>query len=488
MKKFKKSLSLLLVVLTLLGCALSLSGCGKDSGKDDEITTINYWFPVNNIPNDLRDVQDEINEMIQKELPVKIVLNAVGISDYESTMSLKIATGDQFDICWTSSWLNDYQTTARKHAYVSLTKEMLQKNAPTIYDTVKPEYWDAAKIDGDIYGVINMQILPRQAAVSIDSAKAAAAGFDIKTVKNYEDLEPFMEYCKTQGETDICTMFDVDQFYTYFNWETLGASSKIPGVVCADDDKLKVINQFESDDWKYIMNLGSSWYKKGYIKENILTSYTSLDKICVRFPTTYKPGIAAEEVMYTGRNFDVTGIGDQYMYSSWVLASMNAISRTSKKPELALKVLELLYTNKEIYNTLCFGIEGTHYEKESENRVKILDNSGYSVPTAGWMFGNQFNEWLREENEDGIWEETKQINDSAVYSSSYGFIFDPSSVKTEIANCTAVYDSYYLPLILGLYPDTEAAYGEFITKMNSAGAEKIVKEKQRQINEWKKSK
>ena len=333
--------------------------------------------------------------------------------------------------------------------------------------------------------MINQQILPRRACVSIDKEKAEAAGFDITAVRTYEDLEPYMEYCKSIGETDICNMFDVQAFLPYFYWDDLGGSYKIPGFVKADDETLTVFNQYESEEWQSMMALGAAWYDKGYFKKDILTSYSNLSKICVRMPTTYKPGIEAEEVQYTGREFLVQPLGDWMTYGSWVIGTMNAISQTSPNPIRSLQFLELLYKDVELYNLAVFGLEGEHYTKLGENRLELLPDSGYVMPSGGWMFGNQFNQWLQPLQGDDIWEQTREINESAPYSTAYGFSFDPTNVKTEIANCTAVYDEYYLPLLLGLYDDTQAKYQEFLDKLEAAGSQRILEEKQRQLNEWK---
>lgn len=488
----KRALSMIMAgILAVSGLSL-LSGCNKEEPKEEtgemeDFVTLDYWFPVSSIPNDLRDVQDSLNKVLKDKINAEVNLHAVGIGDYESTILLKINTADVFDICYTCPWMNNYADNVRREAYVALD-DLLPVYAPTIYNEIDEKYWDAARIDGKIYGVINQQILPRRAAISIDKSMAEAAQFDITKVQKYEDLEPFLEYCKAQGETDICNMFDVQAFLPYFGWDDLGGSYKIPGFVRATDGDLKVFNQYESDEWKSMMVLGASWYEKGYFKQDILTSYSNLNKILVRMPTTYKPGIEAEEVQYTGREFLVQPMGDWMTYSSWVIGTMNAISQTSPNPIRSLQFLELLYSDKEVFNLLCFGEEGVHYNKTGENRVELIEDSGYLMPSGGWMFGNQFNQWLQPLQEDNIWEETKAVNESAPYSVAYGFSFDPTNVKSEIANCTAVYDEYYLPLLLGLYEDTEAKYQEFLQKLEAAGSQRILEEKQRQIDEWKMAK
>jgi putative aldouronate transport system substrate-binding protein len=91
-----------------------------------------------------------------------------------------------------------------------------------------------------------------------------------------------------------------------------------------------------------------------------------------------------------------------YITSDSPTATMNAISASSKNPEKAIKLLEVLNIDKEIFNLLCFGIEGEHYKKAGDNRIEKI-NDKYKFTTA-WMFGNQFNAYLTPEQTDDVWE------------------------------------------------------------------------------------
>ena len=55
---------------------------------------------------------------------------------------------------------------------------------------------------------------------------------------------------------------------------------------------------------------------------------------------------------------------------------MIGIGKNSKNPEKALKFIELINTNEELYNLICFGIEGKHYYLDENKQVEYIDNSG----------------------------------------------------------------------------------------------------------------
>ena len=170
---------------------------------------------------------------------------------------------------------------------------------------------------------------------------------------------------------------------------------------------------------------------------------------------------------------------------------MNAIGSTSEDPVKALQFLELLNTNKELYNIITFGIEGQHYNKVGENRIEVVKDSLYTMGNVGWQFSNQFNAYLQPEQEDGVWEETKAINASAKYSPLMGFSFDSSKVQLELSNCYYAYLEFINSFIWGVFTkegEFDRQYNKFLQKLEIAGASTVIAEMQKQVDAWLASK
>ena len=140
-------------------------------------------------------------------------------------------------------------------------------------------------------------------------------------------------------------------------------------------------------------------------------------------------------------------------------------------------------TNVEAYNLLCYGIEGKHYTKVDDNHIRLDKNSGYYF-NAAWKFGNQFNAYLLEGQDDNVWEETKKLNDEAEKSKIIGFVFDTSNVQTELSQMATVVGEY------ANYDNGSVnwrdTFDEYKTRMMNAGAENVLKEVQRQLDEYAK--
>ena len=488
MKRFKRIIPILVICSMIIGLATSCSTQKIKTEDDESFATLEYWFGISGVsPPDLKLVNAEINKIIKDKINAEVILKPVNFNNYATTMSVKINSSDQFDMCYTSEWCNSYIENSKKGAFIELN-DMLPQYAPTIWKTVGEDIWDAASVDGKIYGVVNTQIMPRQGAVIVRKDMADAFGLDISTIKKYEDLDPFLNYCKKNSNSnEIVSVFDMTSVSAYLGWDDFGTYN-IPGVIKNDDPDLKVYNQFESSEFKNIMALGKKWYDNGMYNPDVLTATPDLSKICLTFIPTYKPGCEADQKILSGSDCIAIPFGEPVLYTSWILSSLNAISATSKNPVKSLQFLELLYSDKQLFNTLIYGIENKHYTKLSENRVETVQNTGYSIP-SGWQFGNQFNQWLTPVQNDNVWDLTKEINDTAKESTAYGFIFDQTNVRTEMANCKAVYDEYWMALLLGLFgDDTDKEYNNFLNRLKEAGSEKIIVEKQVQLNEWKKSK
>ena len=179
-------------------------------------------------------------------------------------------------------------------------------------------------------------------------------------------------------------------------------------------------------------------------------------------------------------------IAEPLAKTSSVANVMWSIPVNSKNPEKAMQFLNLLYSDPEVVNMLDWGIEGTHYVKVSDHVIdypsgKTAANVGYSG--FGWMWGDQFLSYVLSTDDPNIWDEMKKFNDGAVKSKAMGFIFDASSVTTEIAAVTNVYEQYRMSLETGT-TDPATELPKFIAALKDAGIDKIIAEKQKQLDAW----
>ena len=474
----KKSISLLLAVLMVFGC-LALSGCGK---KDEGgIAKIRWLLPGDQQP-DLAEVTEKINEITREKIGVEVEFQYIDTGAYTERMKMNMAAGDDFDICFTG-YVNPYLDAVNKEGLLDIT-DLLDQEAPALKEALPDYAWEVAKVDGRIYAVPNLQIMAPQESLIIFKDIADKYDFDFSTVKEMEDLEPYLAMVKN-GEDGI---FPYNANRSGPNFWTMNKYEDITsGVVIRTDGSSKQVQLLiDTPEYQKGVQTLYEWYQKGYIRSDALAAGDDTqDFIAGRFATGtagWKPGEEEAAKQKYQRDVMLIPMQKPYLKKSNCLAAMTGINYNSKHPEKAIKLIELVNTDKDLYNLICFGIEGKHYELDAEGKVKKIADSGYN-PNADWKFGNQFNAYLLEGQEDGLWEETAELNLSAKQSPVLGFVLNTDPIKTEISQVAAVSGEYGRIIANGA-KNPDEYMSEYRKKLETAGINKIKDEVQRQIDEY----
>jgi putative aldouronate transport system substrate-binding protein len=203
-----------------------------------------------------------------------------------------------------------------------------------------------------------------------------------------------------------------------------------------------------------------------------------------------KPGFDAQESRSIGKEMVSAELSAPVSMTDHVLNIMWGIPREADNPEASMKFLDLMYGDAELVNLLDWGIEGKHYVKVSDKVIKYPEGvtmltNGYNL-NMSWLFGNQFLAYVFEGEDPNIWQKMKEFNDQAVKSKAMGFTMDTESVKTEIAAVSNVIAQYYLVLETGSV-DPDKVLPQFNQKLKAAGLDKVIAEKQRQLDAWAKA-
>lgn len=489
--KWRKLTSVLLVlVLALSGI---LAGCSSESGEG-EVKSTEYgdlpfvkltWYVRPSAQADWDLVMTEMNKIVKEKINAEVEIVRVDGGAYDQKMRTVIAAGETFDICHMAPRYGYYDYVARG-AFMPMD-ELIPQYAKEAYDQIDPKFWEATKVDGKIYGFLNEQIFARSYGFFIQKEALDKYDFDITKMKKLEDIQPLLAQMKEKESADkilLATIANKESAPFTYGMERVDSTLT---AVRQDDDTLKVFNIYESEEFKNHIRLAREFNQKGYIPNDIGTIKNMVEikgsgRVLADFDN-YKPGSLEEGKALNGdKDLVFQQITEPYVTTENVISTMNCISRTSENPERAMMFLNLINTDKDLYNLLCFGIEGKHYNKVGENRIEMIPNSGYA-PNAAWMFGNQFNAYVYGTQTDDIWEQTKELNNNAKTSKLLGFSLDPEDIKMEVSQCQTVIDEYVESLLGGLV-DVDKVYPEFIEKLKTAGADTLVEKVQKQVDTW----
>jgi putative aldouronate transport system substrate-binding protein len=503
-----------IVMAVVVTASLLLSGCteSKDSKPETSAATkkeqtqtnqqsastkeslkpVNLvWYLAGTEQPDEASVEEAANKILKGKINASLDMIVTPFGSYDQKMQVKMASGEEFDLCFTTeSWLVKYVQAVTKGAFLPLN-DLLTKYAPEFKASIPAKYWEQPKIKGELYAVPNYQMAIKSSALCVRKNIFKPADMDAffgKVKSDYPDLIPFVIPNYVLSTFNFITDIQYDPVLSG------SASETLFGIVELGDEKCTLKNVFTDDTLKdkfynYISKM-HDWYKKGYINKDA-ASVKNVDEmvksgIAASYISAYKPGMEADHL--NKYKMDTVAIKLMEPKAGPVKGAMTAISKTSKNPERAMMLLEETNTNKELYNLLVFGIEDKHYKKITEDgtqKVEMIENGGYwsSIP---WQLGNQFNAYITKGQPANVWEETQKLNEESLPSPLLGFTAGADSVKAQVANANSIADEYIPGLVTGTL-DPNKYFNEYLQKINDVDPDfSVMKEMQKQINEWKK--
>lgn len=509
-RKLNNMLSwLLLIVLT----GVLLAGCGaKDNNENGEKTNANndnvsngssnnetgssekeepvelIWYLIGSPQEDEASVEAAVNEILLESINATLDMRVLDWGEYDQKMQLKMASGEAFDICFSSlAWVNKYVDGVNKGAFMPLD-DLLAEHAPNYYKMIPEKYWEATKINGDIYCAINYQTMASMGGVFMPKKMVDKYNFDYENVKTAKDLEPYLEAIR-DNEPGMYPAL-TKEWITFYYPEGDTPIHDVGGYLAYNTTDYSIKNEFSEEDIfsENVFRFMRDWYLKGYFRKDAasVTEVESDLKIMKYgvWPGTYKPGVEVELSNKYGYEIVAVPMTKPVIQTRSVLSGMNVISRTSKNPEKAMALIEQVNTNKELYNLLAFGIEGKHYQKIDDQTIEKIEGGGYWSGIA-WEFGNQFNAYYTKGQKPGIWEETIAMNEAAISSPTLGFMYVPSEeVKAIDATNETIQKEYIAGLTTGtLDPDKYLPILREKLKKNDPD-DKLIKEAQEQLDAW----
>lgn len=518
----KKIIALLLVLALAVSCFVGCVKAPVDDTKDTkpadtkDTTPVETTAPVSTDPfdgtHDIVEVtwcinsnpQDdgeavlaEVNKMLEEKYNLHLNLEFIPGGEYNDKMLLKITGKEDWDLCFTANWSNNFYSNVDMGAFLPLNDLLAGEIGQELMAVYPQGLTGVTTIGGNIYGLPNYQIICSKNALFIQKDLMDKYGLKLKTGDAVDGgvavdaVWDFMEKVR-DNEEDMFVLRHTGAFEGALE-SSADKKSTVLGSVAAidyDDNNFKVYFRQDSDAWLKQKKGLNNLYKEGFVREDAATvTDDTADYQANRYAmyvTTGKPGGEINATNSMGEAYEMIYIGaDQAgtLSSTAGISSVTAINYNSKNPEAALKMYSIMWNDPEVFNTLLFGIEGEHYNKVGENRVEQIADSGYNMSGYAWMLGSQFNAWLLPGQADDIWELTDKMNRDATVCNLAGFVFDSEPVSAEIAAVNAVVAEYDAQFLYA--DDVEALADEYVEKLEAAGAEAICKEAQKQIDEWR---
>ena len=486
-----KRMLVFLVMLTLMAGMVWAGGKTEKKADAEGIPVLHWYLPGSDaagyIPEVVEQVYARANEIIEAEIGVNVEFHVLGsFGDYKTKMPLILASGETVDLCWSSNWSNDFMTNATAGLYHPL-EDLLPQYAPTVYKDIKG-HLEVYRIDGSIYGIWPQNTAIQCSTVMVKRDLYDKYKWDLSKIKRMVDIEPILADIKA-GERDITPLsprWFLERSAYELGFTDLGTLVEIIGVR-RDDPNLKVLNLFETAEFKEYMQTVVNWYKKGYIQNDILTikedemkSGELAGKYGIMMHNTYNP---ASDIDVSGPGWKVYPIGTPVVSRGRILSTVTAMGMTTSNKEKSAELMELMWTNAELLRILSYGLEGTNYKLIDPNRFEYIENSGYR--SYSWILGNTYNGLIQgTEMPANQFELVQAANKAAEITRTMGFGLSLEDIKTEVASVSAVKDQYYQLLSFGASDNFEKDYQAFMSALKKAGIDDLIEKIQKQLDDW----
>lgn len=462
------------------------------------------------------------NEQLQQYVPnTTVEFIDVPFEEYSEKFSQVLASGEGVDLAWTGWLINKPQNIADGNLMPldDLLAEYGQGIVDTLGENVVEIHRNAA--DGKLYYLPSWQGLcgERRGWLVVTEIAELAGDTWIEDTEaalnkwrnNYSGIEDFQAVLD-QATKYLAAAKEAGKLGAgintgrAFGWSMYNGMYSFLGVGGAEigitycDGTFTVKDGVAGEHYKLYAKTMADWYKEGYIRSDIMsvdTSTLTTPKNGEITDTTYvfscDPYLteADQEAAIADAGMDMTYLPiEENAYLILGGDTSYAIPYCADEPERAMMVLNAIYSQPDLYNTLIYGIEGEDYTKNADGTI-TTSYVGAS-PTADdsygiqrWIIGSCKNALINNGTDPNYYADLEALEETARVNPFLNFTFDRTNVEGICASILNVYYEYGPQIDNGVAGDNwEELYNNYMAARKDAGIEELVTEFQNQINAY----
>lgn len=475
-----------IVLIFLCGCSV---GHREVNSKGEEVIRLRMvTYDNGSVPLDAKEVIAAANEVSKERIGVTVEL------EFQPTekINLMMASGEYYDMVFTSSWLNRFDKNASAGLFYDIT-EQVKKETPALYDSIG-EYWDCAMINGHIYGVPVLKDMGTENMFRFNADYfEGEKGMEIPERMTFADLEPYLKAYKEDHPDEYPLAMDKGGLAGYLNYleRIVGGIVVIP--YDQKSDKPRAIPLWECDELMNRYRLLHKWYKAGYIHPDAATiDSTETDKsIPVRTGVAWKGYQGYSNPDDWGFQVKTSVYDGPYLSRTSEQGAIFGICAACDEEHVTacLKYMELLGTDTRFRDILGYGIEGKHFEYLPNGTVLRLKTGQDRYNTRLFQTGSVVNASVESASRTFLadpdqWEKVFEgYKTDGIYSRTKGFAYDPTPKEDIITAVTAIYSDYSAELCTGT-SDPDVVMPEIKRRMQAAGIDELLDDINSRLDEW----
>ncbi len=468
------------------------------AARTEPQTIVVNWPTYSGTLDGLDRIVEKMNELTIPALNLQVEMQITDFANRTQSITLAISGGEQIDII--SSIGVGYTNGIAKDYWEDLEQDvdgynLLETYGSGIIDTMGWDILDACRgADGVLYGV-------SQQKENAQGRFALAIGTEyLEAAAEYMDLEPDFEsdVWRVNGLEDLITILkaahdanpNMDAFSTgglQASWTDVDALGGDYFGVLADYGKGDVVDWFQDDSYLAMVNGMRELFNYGCINPSDLTDTTSANArvkagSLMSYITNYKPGSDIQESTLCGRDMTIVVGGPDFTASNSIASMPWCICSNTDDVVAAMQYLNFMYTSSEWNELFKWGEKDVDFE-EIDGTAKFKEGAEYNHALQ-WIAPGQFLAMPEYGNPTNLWDVYEEFNANATVSEASGFTFDNTPVTNEYTALSNAYSEYQKSIEYGM-TDPETAIPEMIEKLNAAGYQKYMEEKQTQLDAWR---
>lgn len=460
-------------------------------------------------------IYEELDKLTIPELGCTLRFDFIPWGDERKQINIATASGE-YDFIPGGAF-SDYRTLVSKKAFLDLNQYLyVVPDLVAHYNTIQPNALKRSEIKGALYG------LPQYSNLGIINI---GAGFfyredlrkewELNPITDLDSMEAYLYRAKQDKRykeepliTDNRIWMALWDMITEGKYLEVSSAMETPFVVIEADNPEVPVSRIDTPEFKVVLSYIKKWYEDGIISSDMLlasdnegTKGLSLmlsdKKPCETnvpiwsYTSSYIPELYKADPDWEFGYFDYRLSSARLYQGSLAKNSVISVSAKTSSPEIAIKLLEKLHTDRRYYDLLHYGVENLHYELE-ENVISYNNISAGNY-FSGWTAAVDDSLNYKEVSINPHWQkdvldvyETESLNKQSIaeYNILVDFNLSSTSIIKQINKMEIVKNEIFQPIVCGVIGDYNEGIIQLHKELDDAGFEDYLTDIQKQLEKF----
>lgn len=468
-------------LLCLVVCVF-LCGCNANSEKnntDNAAKTVTVMIVSSSSPAAGARISQALSQVTLERYGFNVELILSPHAEYNTALSRLRALGKTPDIFIA---FNPATIISLKEKGLILSLNGVLEDSSLMREADQEKIRSSVTIDGQIYAVPGND--PQSYAQGFLARRDILdkLGVDAGTITTWDELHELLLLVKQTFPDVVPVVPHTGSLISTFEDDPLGDGI---GVLIGNTSTV-VENYYESEEFYRLCAEMHKWYAERLILEDSFSYVNEPRNVLMTafngFGYFAKINVHAARNGFVLEGFELENIQLSLPYvNTSVIGIYWCVSSLSDKADEAMKLIELLYTDRDAADICLYGQENTDYLRIDENHVTSIGNrSSWNSSLWGWPNRLIASTWV---NPDTYETMLYELKGQPIISPAYGFAYNPSSVQNQVDACRNIINKYANALISG-YLDPDTAIPLFNKELLAAGINEVIAEKQAQLDRF----